>query len=92
MVGKVNPTEKINAGSESFDEDLAGMESEFEFVGEKATDGGNEFLKLRAAGGENHKIVGVAEGILLLESVFNELVQLVQVDIGEKLGSKVAER
>lgn len=92
MVRKVYPAEEINAGSDSCDEKLVGVEFQAQASTQECRNCRNEFLKPCAVVRENHKIVGVPDIVLHLEVVLHELIKFIHVDIDEKLRGEVAER
>lgn len=92
MVGKMDPSEKIDAGSEALDKNLLWMKGELESFPKKPVDLRNKIFEILPVTGENREVVGVPEIILDLQFVLHELVEFVHVNVHEELRGEVAER
>ena len=87
VVGIDASAEKGNTVPESLAETLVGMEFEFEPDNEIFDHGGDFLFEMRKGGGGNNKIkiINVATVGFDFESIDDELVELVEIDVGHKL-------
>ena len=81
MVGKMHPSEKVNAGSECFDRNFIGMKRKVEFYLQKTGDSRKKRFKVCFIFAQNHEIVRIADVATEFERMFDILVELVHVHI-----------
>lgn len=88
----MHPTEKIDSGSKSLYEHFVRMKGEFETIAKKSMYTWQERHELVSICGKKNEIVSIADVTPNLERVLRKLIELVHVNIHEKLRRKVSER
>ena len=84
--------DKGNAVSSRLAKAFLGVQREVEFLFEEMADNVNVAQELRTFGGGNddEEIINIATVVRIAEVVDNETVELVEENVGEKLGSQIA--
>lgn len=91
MVRKMNPSEKVYARGDRSEFGLVWMDQEVKFGLQKLCHDGKRLLKLLAIRRKKNEVVSVANVLFGSKSVLHELVELIHVDVGEKLRGEVPE-
>ncbi len=81
---KINPVLQLSNG------DLFGVKLKAQPLFQKSSDGPNKLLQKLCLIGEDDKVVAVPQVVLLAEVMLHESIELMKVDVGEKLRGYVA--
>lgn len=92
MMGKSNVAEKIYTLMASANRNLFGMDLQTQFIAKKIPNGFNKAFQVHSITGDYNEIVCIPNVITNEQIMLQELVELIHVDIGEKLGSEIADR
>ena len=92
MIRKVHPAQEVNSGSKSSHEDFVGMEREMKTQFQKSVYLKKYRLEPGFVCGEYHKVVRIADIVPGLDPVLHKLIELVHIDIDQKLGGEIAQR
>ena len=85
-----NVAEEIDALPVGADRYLPGMQIEPEGILQIGTDQRDHLLQGIFIFREYHEIIGVSDEVPDMQIVFHELVELIEIDIGKKLGGEIA--
>ena len=92
VIGKMNPSEEIDARGEALDINFVGMKGKLEPLAKKCADLRHQIFQVPSVARKNREIIGVAEIIFYFQIAFHELIELVHIDVHEELRGKIAER
>ena len=91
MVGKMNPSQKINAGSKSRHGNFAGVEGKGEPHFKKLRYLRNEACYIAPALMHYHEVICVSDIVPNSQFSFHKLVKFIHIRIGKKLARQIAE-
>lgn len=85
MIGKHHIAHKIYTETGGKEPDFARVERELEFVHQENADGGQHGGQVPLIFSQDYKVIHVAQIIFHPQVFLDEMVELVQIDIGKKL-------
>lgn len=91
VVRQENVPQEVDALAIFTDRNFSRMKVEMQMCSEKSTDGLQQRLQIFSAFRHCHEVIRVADVVLDLECVFDELIELVEVDVGEELRGEVSD-
>ena len=89
---EMDPAEKIDAGRESFDKNLIGMERELQPRFEKTTYRRQKIFQMPPVLMHDYEVVGITHAVADFQSPFEKLVEFVHINIHEELTREIPER
>jgi hypothetical protein len=92
VMWKKNVSKEVDALPVFADRNLVRMEIKMQIVLEKGLNRSKACFQFSEAIGDDHEVICVSNIVLDPECVFDELIELIEIDIGKELRSKITDR
>lgn len=92
VVWKKNVSKEVDALSVFADRNLVRVEIKIQIILEKGLNRSKDCFQFSEALGDDHEVICVPNIVLDSKCVFDELIELIEVDIGKELRSKITDR
>ncbi len=92
MIRKMHPTQEVYATPYRFDEHFIWMQFKPKVECEKCINEYQDAFQFCPILGEHHKVIRIPDVVCGFDLVFYELIQFIEIDIDEELGSQIPER
>src|SRR3989344_8128221 len=92
MIWKLHVSKKVDSFSVLHQLNFVRVQSELQLFLQKFLNRCEQFFQLCFVGGDDYKVIGVADVILYMQFALYELIKLIHVHIREQLRGQIADR